>query len=79
MKRSKLRTAKGTFSNKRQKHRPDRLPCPWLYFQGLVDGTEDQLTDDQEGEGTAAAGMGLFALTRLQPANIVGDRSFGAR
>ena len=42
-------------------------------------GTEDQLTDDHEGEGTAAAGMDLFALTRLQPANTVGDWSFGAR
>lgn len=37
------------------------LPCPFFFsLQGLVGGTEDLLADDQEGEGTAAAGVDLL-------------------
>ena len=63
MKKTKLRTAKTTFfrTKRRQKHGLTAYPaCPLLSFQGLVGGTEDLLADDQEGEGTAAAGVDLL-------------------
>lgn len=47
-------------NQKKTKARPNCLPCPLLSFQGLVGGTEDLLADDQEGEGTAAAGVDLL-------------------